>query len=449
MIILNIISSQRKKNILVILFPNGNSENLDIKNLYDYSNYTYHLIIHQSEVNKWNNQNNKYILYPYGNSDNLNPMKEEISKKISFYKDIFNSRLRLLTESFLKEKILDKLIKAKINFSMIQTNIPNYISMYLKEYFKIPLFIYLCNIPLPQIFFEGFDINFWTIPYIGRNNIQNKFHLKIVNYIYNIIDIYYFHLAQRQSLNILKENQIFKKMKIKSYFYLNSLYIIQFPNGIFNPINHPSNMLFFNSFILKNETLYNSKTNNYLFINNEIDLTNIKINIKYTTDENELIKHNIKYCFIKSDINQISKCLYFGIPLIVYGKGTIQQNLNAYLKETGAVIILNDNFENINELIKEIDLNSDYKINAERISKILKSNKSAKDEYIYWMEYGFNYTYKQLIVPFSRKNILFLDGLDIKLGVISFIIILIFFIVYITKLFIKTCGRKKRKFKAD
>ena len=65
------------------------------------------------------------------------------------------------------------------------------------------------------------------------------------------------------------------------------------------------------------------------------------------------------------------------------------------------------------------------------------------------MEYGFNYTYKKLIIPFSRKNILFLDGLDIKLGVISFIIILIFFIVYITKLFIKSCGRKKRKFKAD
>ena len=154
-IFLNIITSQRQKNILVILFPNGNNENLDIKNLYDYSNYTYHLIIHQSEINKWKNPNNKYIFYPYGNSDNLKSINEEITKKISFYKDIFNSRLRLLTESFLKENILDKLINSKINFSMIQTNIPNYISIYLKEYFKIPLFIYLCNIPLPQFLFEG------------------------------------------------------------------------------------------------------------------------------------------------------------------------------------------------------------------------------------------------------------------------------------------------------
>ena len=447
-IFLNIISSQRQRNILVLFFPNGNNENLDIKNLYDNSNYTYHLIIHQSEVNKWKNPNKKYILYPYGNSDNLKPMKEEISKKISFYKDIFNSRLKLLTESFIKEKILDKLIKAKINFSMIQTNIPNYISIYLKEYFKIPLFIYLCNIPVPQFLFEGFDINFWTIPYIGRNNFQNKFHLKILNYIYNIIDIYYFHYAQKQSLSILKDIHIFKYMRIKSYFNLNSLYIIQFPNGIFTPINHPSNMLFFNSFILKNETLNNTKTNNYLFINSEIDLTNIKINVKYTRDENEFINQNIKYCLIKSDINQISKCLYFGIPIIVYGKGTIQQNLNEYLKETGAAIILNDNFGNINELIKEIDLNSDYKKNAERISKILKSNKNAKDEYNYWIEYGFNYTYKKMITPFKRKNILFLDGLDFKVGFIIFILTLIFLIIYITKLFLK-CGRKKRKLKKD
>ena len=448
-IFLNIITSQRQKNILVILFPNGNNENLDIKNLYDYSNYTYHLIIHQSEINKWKNPNNKYIFYPYGNSDNLKSINEEITKTISFYKDIFNSRLRLLTESFLKENILDKLIKSKINFSMIQTNIPNYISIYLKEYFKIPLFIYLCNIPLPQFLFEGFDINFWTIPYIGRNNIQNKFYLKVLNYIYNIIDIYYFHLAQKQSLNVLKKNEIFKKMKIKSYFNINSLYIIQFPNGIISPINHPSNMLFFNSFILKNVELNKSKTNNYLYINNDFDLTNLNFNIKYTSDENEFINQNIKYCLIKSDINEISKCLYFGIPIIVYGKGTIQQNLNGYLKETGTAIILNDNFENINELIKELDSNSNYKINAERISKILKTNKNANEEYIYWMEYGFNYTYKKLIVPFSRKNILFLDGLDIKLGFIISILILIIFIVYITKIFIKTCGRKKRKLKTE
>ena len=65
------------------------------------------------------------------------------------------------------------------------------------------------------------------------------------------------------------------------------------------------------------------------------------------------------------------------------------------------------------------------------------------------MEYGFNYTYKKLIVPFSRKNILFLDGLDIKLGFIISILILIIFIVYITKIFIKTCGRKKRKLKTE
>ena len=200
-IFLNIITSQRQKNILVILFPNGNNENLDIKNLYDYSNYTYHLIIHQSEINKWKNPNNKYIFYPYGNSDNLKSINEEITKKISFYKDIFNSRLRLLTESFLKENILDKLINSKINFSMIQTNIPNYISIYLKEYFKIPLFSSIFNLPLPQFFFEGFEVNFSTIPYIGSNIYPKHLYSKVLNYLYNIIDVYYFHKAQRKSLH--------------------------------------------------------------------------------------------------------------------------------------------------------------------------------------------------------------------------------------------------------
>ena len=51
--LLKVILTQRsKRNILVVLFPTGN--NLDIKNLFDNTNYTYHIIIHKSEFDKWN-----------------------------------------------------------------------------------------------------------------------------------------------------------------------------------------------------------------------------------------------------------------------------------------------------------------------------------------------------------------------------------------------------------
>ena len=446
--LLKVIFTQRtKRNILVVLFPTGN--NLDIKTLFDNTNYTYHIIIHKSEFDKWNDSNKKYILYPYGDSDNLKPISEEISQSISFYKDIFNYRLKLLSESFLKEKILDQLLKVKLLFSMIHTNFPNYISIYLKEYFKIPLFSYICNLPLPQFFFEGFEVNFSTIPYIGSNIYPKHLYSKVLNYLYNIIDVYYFHKAQRKSLSILKKNKAFQKIKkIKNSIYLNSLYIIQCPKDIIFPIDHPKNLLFLNSFSFKKENFNQTKSDNILYVSQDLHFQNIKINMKYTSNENELNNENIKYCLIKSDINEISKCLYFGIPLIIYGNGTIQKNINAYIKELEVGIILN-NVENLDNLIKEINLNNKYRLNAEKISKKLKENNNAYEEYINWMEYGFRHSFRKLLVHFSRKNFLFLDGLDIILGFIIFSLIFIFLVIFVTRKFLQTCSRKKRRIKRE
>ena len=170
--------------------------------------------------------------------------------------------------------------------------------------------------------------------------------------------------------------------------------------------------------------------------------------MKYTSNENELNNENIKYCLIKSDIIEISKCLYFGIPLIIYGNGTIQKNINAYIKELEVGIILN-NFENLDNLIKEINSNNKYRLNAEKISKKLKENNNAYEEYINWMEYGFRHSFRKLLAHFSRKNFLFLDGLDIILGFIIFSLIFIFLVIFVTRKFLQTCSRKKRRIKRE
>jgi hypothetical protein len=55
----------------------------------------------------------------------------------------------------------------------------------------------------------------------------------------------------------------------------------------------------------------------------------------------------------------------------------------------------------------------------------------------------------KLLAHFSRKNFLFLDGLDIILGFIIFSLIFIFLVIFVTRQFLQTCSRKKRRIKRE
>ena len=90
-----------------------------------------------------------------------------------------------------------------------------------------------------------------------------------------------------------------------------------------------------------------------------------------------------------------------------------------------------------------------YKKNAIKISKILKSNKSTKKEYIKWINYGFRNGYETLNIKAYKAHSWFVVfGLDVFITFLLVAILILSIIIYgivriYKRYFVKTEKLKK------
>ena len=168
-----------------------------------------------------------------------------------------------------------------------------------------------------------------------------------------------------------------------------------------------------------------------------------------------------------AELNEISISLYYSKPFISIGDGLYQHNINGFVRANLLGIVIGNNeinkVENYEKAIRDLYDDEDeddneiniYKKNAIKLSKILRHNKKANDEYVKWINYGFKNGYETLnIDAFEVQYWFSLFGLDVF---ITFLIPVLIILYLLIKLVIKIWkhwsnkGRKttKEKVKTD
>ena len=462
------------KNILIIIFPGGKNKNSLLINLFDYSikkndkyDLYYDIIIHESEKNIFFNKKTKNInLIIYGNNFGTEKIDIDDIEKRPIFK-FYQIKLRKFYQDFLDSNIISQIKNNK--YDMIISDRPNFIFYLLQNELKINQKMYLSMRPLPQLFPNNIELNPNYIPNLGSNN------LNIMNYVERCSN--FFSSFNDKFINFLSNYEI--KYLFNEYGYkniksnidvLDSFILIQYPFGITYPLNLPSNVKILNSISLSLYNYSDEKINfdksffkfievysniivfskdifyfvekniiqlvinyyfndeessiGFLFINNNngIFRNNIfTINIneeKYYNYLNEILKiKQISILITPANINEISNSLFYNKPIISFGNGIFQKNINGYINRGMFGIVIKEeekkNYKNIVKTInKLIDNNNDefendnniYIKNAIRVSNILKSGKNPFEEYVNWINYGFEIGFENLQLNIIQKN---------------------------------------------
>ena len=510
--------SKLVKNILVVIFPGGKNKNSLMIDLFNYSieksekyDIYYHIIIHESENDIFHNKKyNNINLLPYGSNDfDIEKIDiDDIEKKPIF--KFYQIKLRKFYQEFLDSEILNK-IKNNI-YDMIISDRPNFIFYLLQKELKIKQKLYLSLRPLPQLFYNNIELNYNYIPILGSDNINIMDYSERTFNFFSSYSEKFINFLSNYEIKYLFNDYGFKYIK-SNIDILDCFILIQYPIGITFPLKIPFNVKLLNSITLDlydhnylisfNKDFYNfiqtykniivfSKDifffiekyiieliiNDYLideenqigflFINNN---ENIKLNntltVKIKEDEyykflNQILKiKQISLLITPSNFNEITNSIYFKKPILSFGNGIYQKNINGYIKRNMLGIIIKENekanYKNIiNSINKLIQSNNDefendniYIKNAIRVSNILKNGKNPFEEYLKWINYGFEIGYQNLELNLYERNneIFFYNAIIIIIIFIISISILKFFLnKYI---FNKNQKTNKTKLKKD
>lgn len=451
----------QKKNIIVLLFPDGSGSNYQIKSLFDHSlisnpNYFYHVILHKADYKVWKeksitNNNSKFKFYTYGKSEKLEPL-ESLSGK-SFNRDILSPRRELFIKEFTESKILNQLKKENVNYDLLETDVPSYLSVIIKDTFTIERVIYISHRPLPQIFGRTFELNPSYYPNIGSTNGQVlSFGERFVSYLYYLQEKLYEWINQRKELKLLSSLGYSTENLKDSYIY-KSLVLLQYPEGLGFPLSMPPNMNLLNGFNIYDYEVSSEKIGqNIIYVNKDIYEKNKKIfaknsQYKVTTFPQDLYKNsssNVK-CAIVKDFNEITMSLVNSVPVLIHQDGMIWKNIQTFVKEKK----YGDTIENLSEYetkVKTISNDLIYKTNLEKVAKIFKGNKDARERYVHWLNYGFKHGYDTLVVKLYEKGNWFsIRGIDVFAFSFGCVLLVVFLMYSIIKLFLRTCSRKTAK----
>ena len=476
--------------------------------------FYYDIIIHESEKNLWvhnlnNDKNkNKYNILSYGSfSDGIEKYDIDDLPKQNLFK-FYQLKLRLYNQDFLDSEIINSLKKSKKKYSLLITDRPNYIAVLCSKELLINNKIYLSLRPFPQLFDkEKFFLNPSFIPSLGSEftNILT-FKERCTNF-YNYLSDRILNFLSNYEIKYLYNAYDYPYINTNNYFYENTIILIQYPMILTYPLNLPPHIICLNPIVLPyNYTLnyketnlnleiinifINNHTNNiilskeifhqlkeetlsriilklndlgfiYIYDNekkiaeNEIkNLLNLEYK-KYGFDSYEKIlyyllnKNNVCGIITNSNFNEILISVYYSKPVISFGNGIYQQNINAYIKKNSIGVIINRN--NINNYssyigaIKKIkrdeeeefeENNNIYIKKCKKLSEILKLNYNnyPGEEYLKWLKFGMKNNFNDLkILFYEQHNTFVINNYDIIL--ISFFIIIIFFYLVIT--FIKS-----------
>ena len=452
----------QKQNIIVLLFPDGSGNNYELKSLYDHSlisnpNYSYHVVLHRADYKIWNEKmeqfdNSAFHFYPFGEQDTLEPLQKKEGK--SFYKDVLGPRMETYIKDFMESEVISKLKNLHIKFDLLETDIPSFLSVIVKDTFSINKVIYVSHRPLPQLFFKTFELNPSYYPYIGSQNGQVlTFTQRCMNFFFYIREKIYFWLNQRKNIQQL-ESYGYKTDNLNDMYIYNSLSLIQYPEGITFPLSMPPNMILLNSFNIYDYQSEGAplKERQYIYVTKDIYEKNIEVfksksQFVFITDIRALYNKNnknIKCSIVSSDMGEISASLFNGIPVIVYGNGMMEKNVQSFIKEHKLGDVINNNINLYESIVQKKLSDSIYQKNVSKISKILRGNKDARERYTHWLNYGFKHGFDTLVVGLYEKGNWFnISGMDVFGFIMGIIILVIFLIYYCVSMFLRTCTRKK------
>lgn len=456
----------QKRNIIVLLFPDGSGSNYQIKSLFDHSlisnpNYLYHVILHKADYKIWKEKtgttnNSQFKFYTFGKTEKLEPL--ECLSGTSFNRDILAPRMQLFIQEFTESKILEQLKKENVNYDLLETDVPNYLSVIIKDTFKIERVIYLSHRPLPQIFGRTFELNPSYYPNIGSTNGQVlSFKERFISYFYYLQEKLYAWINQGKELKLLSSLG-YSTENLKDVYIYKSLVLLQYPEGLGFPLSMPPNMNLLNGFnIYDYETSSQKSSENIIYVNKDIYENNKKIfnknpHYKITTFPQDLYKNsnsNVK-CAIVKDFNEITMSLVNSVPVLVHRDGMMWKNIQTFVKEKK----YGDTIENLSEYeskVKTISNDLIYKINLEKVARIFKGNKDARERYVHWVNYGFRHGYDTLVVGLYEKGNWFsIRGIDVFAFSVGCVLLVVFLMYSMIKLFLRTCSRKTvKKVKKD
>ena len=131
------------------------------------------------------------------------------------------------------------------------------------------------------------------------------------------------------------------------------------------------------------------------------------------------------------EYNSVQESVYHGKPMVVLGLSLERFSVTALIKKKklGEVIVSKDLIDKktiITSLNKVLN-NKEYELNALKIGEIMKNMKNPREEFKYWIDFGFKFGYKDLEIRLYHKKYswIIVNGYDIAaIWVIIFVIIL-------------------------
>ena len=431
-----------------------------------------------------------YKLYTYGDyysyNENFNSAIEEMNNNPTFGFFGFNKAMILNIKHFMESDILDQLKQLqneynnKYNedyFHMITTDVPNFIHKIIYIELNIKLSLYIQPKLLLPIYYPNFELNTAYTPFIGTSyndemsffeRLKNSFTLTFNHILFKMFQMYQTQIINSYGYDL--DNNI--------YIY-DSFHIIQYPLGLCFPISLPSNFALIGSVTSqqaqkiddKNIEAILSKYNKNIYISND-SLTKSNLELKDIIDIfNELKKENIGVIlsarkdeiseeekhklpenvyitqFIEQnnilgdsrinlfvnngEFNLVQESVYHGKPMVVLGLSLERYSVTALIKKKklGEVIVSKDLIDKktiITSLNKVLN-NKEYELNALKIGEIMKNMKNPREEFKYWIDFGFKFGYKDLEISLYHKKYswIIVNGYDIAaIWVIIFVIIL-------------------------
>ena len=260
------------------------------------------------------------------------------------------------------------------------------------------------------------------------------------------------------------------------YIY-DSFHIIQYPLGLCFPFSIPPNFALIGSVTSQktqkindiniekilnkyNRNIYiniENKINDIIDIFKELEKENIGIILSIEKDEiidkeikdfpknvyiskslernNILGDKRINLFITDGEFNSIQESIYHEKPIIDLGIHFEHFNVDTFIKDKKIGEVFQNreliNRDNIISLIKKVLNNDEYKINVKKIGEIIRNMKNPKEEFKYWIDYGFKFGYNHLQIESYKYKYswVIINGYDI-----AFVWIIIFIIIiYIIK----------------
>ena len=459
--------------------------------------------------------NNSFTFFTYGDSlsykESFEEGIEDMTNNPTFGYSGFNKAMILNIKQFMESDILQKLKNAQQNhrqkynedyYDMIITDIPNFIHKLIIQELNIKLCLYLEPALIPQLFYPNFELNPAYMPTIGSTYSDEMTFLERLSnsftQTFSQIIFYLFQMYQSQLINSYGYD-------MDNSVYINdAFHMFQYPLGLSFPFSIPPNWVLLNSItanpankiedeklniflnkykqniyfsygtIIKNiinlEDLIDIfkylKNNNIgvvlsirkeLMNDKEIKLLPENVYITRWLDQNNLLGDKRVNLFVThGGYNSVQESVYHGKPMIVLGIGLDHHNVASLIKKRKiGEVFQSKNLINKNSIINSIEKvinEKEYYDNAKKYSNIMKDLKNPREEFKYWIDFGFKNGYQSLQIPLYKYKFswIFVNGYDVAfIWLIIFLIIVIIIKKIINCIHDCLCGKCENKHKKN